>query len=410
MSDRDLQTLDIGWVREQFSLPPKLPFFDNAGGSFTLNRVIEATAAYMRSKPVQLGATYPLSLEAAHEQRAATAALAEFVNARDDEIVLGPSSSSLLDRLARAHRPLLQAGDEVVVSEFDHEANISPWLRLQDQGVTIKWWRLNQDTQRPDPADLQDLLTDRTKLVCVTHCSNIFGDILPVREIADLVHSAGAKVVVDGVAFAPHMQVNVAELDADFYVFSLYKTFGPHLGLMFGKRSLLEGLGNINLEHLPAGSAPYTLQPGGACYELVAGAATVPSYIQELGARVGAKDQEATSALRSAFTAIAYRERRISARILDAINQHPHLSVVGLSELSELRLPIIAFRSSARSSEAVCEELVRHGVAAKYGHFHSIRLIKRLGLDPNDGVVRVSAAHYTSDDDIGALLAALGTV
>lgn len=385
--------LDIAWVREQFSLPENIAFFDNAGGSFTLNRVIDRVAEYMRETPVQLGARHRLSVQASNRLQHATADLAAMIGAQPDEVVIGPASSSLTDRLARAMRGQLRTGDRIIVTQFDHESNISPWLRLADHDLEIVIWELNESTGQVELDDLEALLTERTRLLACTHCTNITGDPVAIGDIRRLTKQAGCQLMVDGVAYAPHRQVNMAELDVDYYVISLYKVFGPHIGLLYGKREALDRLDNINLAHMSRDDVPYKLQPGGTCYELLYGAAGIAHYLQELG----------NGNLGEAFSLITKYEEQLTRQFLNAMNDTDFI-VHGSTGDNPQRLPIMSFHHPKLSAVSICEQLDRHNIAAKHGHFHARRLIQRYGLDPNDGVVRVSMAHYNTSEEVERLI------
>ncbi len=241
MASPSPKTLDLDYVRSQFpGLNRGWTFFDNAGGSQILKGAVERINTFLFEKNVQIGGSYEVSQSAAAALYEARTAAMHLVNAhRPEEIVFGNSTTALLQNLARAMHSQLSAGDEIIITISDHESNIGPWDRLQERGVILKIWPLNKQTLTLDLADLAPLMSERTKLVCVTHCSNILGSINPIREIADFVHDRGAKICVDAVAYAPHRAVDVRAFDVDYYVFSLYKTYGPHYALMYGKYDLL---------------------------------------------------------------------------------------------------------------------------------------------------------------------------
>lgn len=396
---------DIDWVREQFALPENVAFFDNAGGSFTLHSVIERVARYMRESPIQLGGLHRLSQHAADRQRRALESIAHLLACECEELITGPSSSALISRLARALAHEFGPGDEIIVTNFDHESNISPWLGLAERGVKIRFWELNADTRAPELGDFTELLNERTRFVACTQATNILGGILPVEEVCARAHEVGARVLIDGVAYAPHRRVNVGRVDADFYVVSLYKVFGPHLGVMYARRGHLDRLANINLAHLGADSGPYKLQPGGACYELVYGASAIALYWEELGARSGRK---APSHIRAASNAIADYEEALGKVLLDALDELPGVRLLGPTSADrDARLPIYAFTVDDHSSEAVVRALDERGVAVKHGHFHAPRLLNALGIDPAQGVVRASMAHYNTFEEVQRLVRGL---
>ncbi|MCP4661730.1 MAG: aminotransferase class V-fold PLP-dependent enzyme, partial [bacterium] len=219
---RPSPVLDIDFVRRQFpTLNDQWTLFDNAGGSVPLAAVIDTVRDFMTRHPVQLGASYALSEEATERVRAGHEAMAELIHAEADEVVLGPSTTANLRLLTEALRPLWREGDEVVVTNLDHEANVGCWRRLEATGIGIREWRVHPDTAALELADLDALVNERTRLVAFSHCSNIVGAVNDVAAVTRRVHEAGALVCVDGVAFAPHRRVDVKALEVDFYALSL---------------------------------------------------------------------------------------------------------------------------------------------------------------------------------------------
>lgn len=404
----------ITWAREQFAgldQPAQgtaydWAYFDNAGGSFTLRSVIGRVRDYMATTPVQLGASYPLSKLAAERQAEAVSALGAFINAKESrEVVLGPSSTALTWRVALALKPTLKPGDEIIVTNMDHEANRSPWLSLRDAGIVIREWKIDADRWHLPLEQLDELLNERTRLVCFSQCSNILGTIEPVKEITRRVHAAGARVFVDGVAFAPHRPVDVRDWNVDFYVFSLYKVFGPHIGLLYGRSDALLSLSSLNHEYLAAEDIPYRLQPGGANYELTWGAAAIPEHLRTFDKLCGG---DGTGAM--AWKAITEYEMGMMNELLDYLRQRNDVRVLGLTDATHSRLPIMSFIIENHRSRDVVAHLEKHHIAAKHGHFHSRRLLEFLNIEPADGVVRISLAHYNRAEEIARLIGALDEI
>jgi len=222
--------VDIAWVRQQFpALQQNMVFMDNAGGSQTLQPVMDRITRYLTECDVQLGASYATSADAGQRLHETTKMLASWFNAAHvEEVIVGPSTTQLLRNLSLCISQSWQAGDEVIITNCDHEANMACWRDLQKQGIVVKSWRINPHTLQLDVDDLKNLMTERTRLVAVTHVSNILGTINPVKDIAEVVHDGGALICVDGVAYVPHRSIDVQSWDVDFYTFSTYKTFGPH--------------------------------------------------------------------------------------------------------------------------------------------------------------------------------------
>lgn len=399
--------LPVGWVRDQFpALSTSGVLLDNAGGSAPLGRVVDRVAGYLRRWPVQLGATYRESAMASELLDEARRRIAGMMGAGDapdpDELVVGASTSSLISRLARSLAAQFSPGDEIVVTDADHEANISPWRRLEKRGLVVRTWQLNRDTLRLEVDDLVPLLSDRTRIVCFTHASNILGEVMPVAEITRLVQGVGARVCVDGVAYAPHRSLDVRGWGVDFYAFSLYKVYGPHCAVLFCRESALESLANLNHQFMDDYSGPGKLEPGAFPYELLYGAAGVPDYLEELGARV-----KPHGGVQAAFDAIADHERRLTRRLLDFLESSSAVRIMGPQEDVPGNLPTISFTVDNMKSSAVPPLCDRHGIGIRWGHFYAPQLIDRLGLTGRDGVVRVSMVHYNTEAEIDRLIAAL---
>ncbi|HET7587082.1 MAG TPA: cysteine desulfurase-like protein [Gammaproteobacteria bacterium] len=406
-------SLDIDYVRSRFpGLADGWAYFDNAGGSQVLDGVIERVAHYMATSPVQVGASYPVSELATRRQDDAAAAMAGFINARDPaEIIFGPSTTAMIGRLARALAPSLKPGDEIVVTNLDHEANITPWRRLAQQGIQLREWRVRPETFQLHVEDLAPLLNEHTRLVCFTQGSNVVGQLTPLAAATRLAHEHGAEVCIDGVACAAHGAIDVTACDVDYYTFSTYKVFGPHLAVLYGKRDKLLALANLNHEFFDRDALPYKLQPGGATHELVWGTTGVAAYYRDIGQRHGvAPDASLREHVQAAATAFAAHEHALAARLLDFLSSKPNVTIIGDTEAGPDRLPTIAFTVAGRDSATVPPQLDPHRIAIRYGHFYAKRLIDALGLAAQNGVVRVSMAHYNTLEEVDRLIERLQTI
>lgn len=405
-----VQPLDIAWVRGQFpSLTAGWTFFDNAGGSQILHPVVNRLQEYLLTSNVQLGASYEISQMAVERLKAANEFAATYINAADAaEIVMGPSTSMLLRILALCFGATLQPGDEVVVTDCDHEANITPWLELQDRGVVIKTWKTNPESLSLEIADLQLLLTNRTRLVTLTHTSNVLGHINPIQQIADLVHQAGALLCVDGVGYAPHRMIDVQAMDVDFYVFSYYKVYGPHHALLYGKRDLLLKLPGFNHDFIGTEQVPYKFQPGGANYELSYSTLGLKDYLVDLSRHHQDKANTLRQQLIGSFQRITEHEARLSQRLLEFLNGRAKISIIGPSTPDpEVRVPTIAFTIDGVHSATVPRQVDAHHIGIRYGDFYAKRLIQRLGLADQGGVIRVSMVHYNTLEECDHLIKVL---
>ena len=397
----DTPTLQLDYVRQHFpALGGDWTFFDNAGGSQILQPVIDRITEFLHTSNVQLGASYAVSQTATARVTEGAKAMAALINAPDpDEVILGPSTSALFRILAHCWGQTLQPGDEIIVTNCDHEANISPWMELERQGIVVKTWRVNPATLAMDLTDLDALLTPQTRLVAVTHASNVLGTLMPIRQIADRVHAHGALICVDGVAYAPHRQVDVQALDVDFYAFSLYKVYGPHLALLYGKREHLLALPSYNHYFIENTAIPYKFQPGGSSYELSYSLVGITDYFRHL-ARHHWGPQTATDLqgqLRQAFALISEHEATLSDRLLTFLRSKPNVRIIGHTSADPAhRVPTISFVVDGQSSAQIPPQIDPHQIGIRYGHFYALRLIEDLGLLPQDGVVRVSMVHYNT--------------
>ena len=406
-------SLDIDYVRDQFPafsdpLSAKWSFFENAGGSYVPHNVINHLNHFMTSTKVQPYAEFDTSAIAGDNMDQATKLFAEMINANKDEIIIGASTTMNMYVLSNAMRSLLKPGDEVIVTNQDHEANVGAWRRLKEHGVVIKEWRINSENAELEISDLESLLSDRTKIVAVTHCSNIVGSMNDLKSITKLVHQYDAYIIGDGVSYAPHGFPDVKDLDVDFYAFSLYKTYGPHLGLLYGKKEILEQLPNQNHEFLE-GDVPYTLNPGGPNHEELSCLIGVYEYFNNLyqhhfsddGASIRQKMERVNDL-------ISKHEEEIANPLLTYINSRDDIRLIGKNKIeNKNRAPTIAFTINQKSSKEVSSELVKHGIATRNDNFYAWRCLTALGIDTEDGVVRTSMVHYNTHEDVDKLIKAL---
>ncbi len=404
--------LDMEFVHSQFpGLRDDWVFFDNAGGSQTVKGAVDRITEFLFERNVQIGGSYAVSQAAAEALMKGREAGRTLVNAtRPEEIVFGPSTTVLLQTLAAAMRSQLRPGDEIVVTMADHESNIGPWDRLREFGVAVKFWPLHHESYRLRLEDLEPLMTGRTKLVCVTHASNILGRVNPIAEIADFVHARGARICVDAVAYAPHRLIDVRAWDVDYYVFSLYKAYGPHAAMMYGKYDLLCELDGVYHYFYGKDKVPGKLEPGNPSYELAYSTDGIVDYLAALGARHGGTgDRRAKVA--AAYAAITRHEDRLTERLLSWLNARNDCRVIGetVNERST-RVPTIAFKFDGLESGAVARAMDDHGIAIRFGDFHSRRLVEDLGEDGAGGVLRVSMVHYNTLEQVDRLTSALSGI
>jgi cysteine desulfurase family protein (TIGR01976 family) len=391
---------DLDFIRGHFpGLAGEWIYMDNAGGSHVLAGVADRMRDFLLTTPVQHGASYGPSQAAARKVAEATAAVARMINAaRPEEVVMGPSTTFLLQQLARGMADGLRPGDEIVVTNADHEANVGPWRALEARGVVIREWQVDPLTLELPLAGLERLLGPRTRLVAVTHCSNVLGTIMPIAEIARLAHAAGAELCVDGVALAPHRRVDVQALGCDWYVYSFYKTYGPHYAVLWGRHERLLELASLNHGFIGKDRVPYKLQPGNVNYELAYGCAGIPDYLDALG-----HHHEGDP-----FEIMAAHEEALAERLLGWLRARNDVRIIGRSTAArDERVPTINFVAEGRSSSAVVAAVDPHRIGIRFGDFYARRLVEALGLAGQDGVVRVSMVHYNTLEEVDRLIVAL---
>ena len=294
------------------------------------------------------------------------AAAATLVNAaKPSEVIIGPSTTMLLHTLANCMSQTLKEGDEIIVTDCDHESNIGPWLKLSDHGVAVKFWNINPDSLALELEDLDSLMTDRTRLVAVTHTSNILGSIFPIRDITRFVHSRGSLICVDGVAFAPHRRVDVQELEVDFYAMSFYKLFGPHQAMLFGKHDELLRLPGMNHYFVENDEVPYKFQPGNVNYELSYSLTGIVDYLNEFAVEHGLahKDPDTQRQIDSVFDCISRHEERLAERLLAFLRSRSNVRIIGNQSSDRAqRVPTISFTVDDRLSSEIPPKIDTHRI------------------------------------------------
>ncbi|MEP2680266.1 MAG: aminotransferase class V-fold PLP-dependent enzyme [Sulfitobacter sp.] len=401
--------IDLDFVRPHFpGLQSKWAYFDNAGGSQILQGAMDRITEFLTHRNVQIGGTYDTSVAAAEALLSGRRAIQTLVNAeRPEEIVFGHSTTALVQILANSMRSQFAPGDEIIISIGDHESNIGPWDRLREFGVEIKFWPIDKETQKPRLEHLEPLMTDRTRLVCVHHVSNILGQANPIADYARFVHERGAKICVDGVAFAPHRAIDVTGWDVDYYVFSLYKCYGPHNAVMYGKYDLLAKLDGQYHYFYGKDKVPGKLEPGNPNYELAYSATGIVGYLMALGEHEGAEGS-ARDKILSAYAAITRQEDMLTDRLLTYLRGRNDCRIIGPdSNDGSTRVPTISFKLDGQDSGAVAKAVEAHDIAIRFGDFHARRLVEYLGEDGDSGVIRVSMVHYNSAEQVDRLCQAL---
>lgn len=404
--------LDINWVRAQFPAfsEPTLQgqaFFENAGGSYTCKPVLDRLTRYYTQRKVQPYAPYEASRLAGEEMDEARRRLAAMMGVATDELSFGPSTTQNTYVLAQAFRQHLSQGDAIVVTNQDHEANSGPWRRLANEGFELREWQIDPETGHLDPAALDDLLGDgKVKLVCFPHCSNVVGEINDVAAICAKVRAAGAYSCVDGVSYAPHGFVDVDALGADIYLFSAYKTYGPHQGIMVIRRALGEALPN-QAHYFNADSLYKRFTPAGPDHAQVAASAGMADYMAALATHHGLGGDEKTLAA-GAHDLMRAHEVTLLQPLLDYAAAKNSVRLLGPSQ-AEARAPTVSLVSEV-AGEALAASLAPLGIMAGGGDFYAVRALKAQGVAPEHGVLRVSFTHYTRAEEVSKLIEALEQV
>jgi len=391
-------------IRSAFpALAGETVFLENAGGSQVPAVVADGIRDYMVSSYVQLGAGYGLSQEATKLVDEAHDFVRLLFNGSDGEVILGPSTSALLQMLSTSYSKVLSPGDEVVVAQIGHEANIGPWKKLECFGIELKWWEMDTGDFTSPLESLEELLNDRTALVAFPHVSNLLGEILDVPAITEIAHRAGARVVVDGVAYAPHRAMDVTAWDVDFYAYSTYKVYGPHMAAMWASRDALSELQGPNHFFIPDDEVSYKFELGGVSHEGCAGILGLRDY---LGSLAGEGESCALDrmAVEHAFDLMTACELPLQARLVEYLQSRSNVRIIGPNHSGPKRVGTISFVHDSKTSREITEVIDQSDIAIRHGHMYAYHLCEALGMDPEDGVVRVSLVHYNTPGEIERLI------
>jgi cysteine desulfurase family protein (TIGR01976 family) len=404
--------LDVDFCRSFF--PPLAngdAYLENAGGSYAPRQVIGALEAYMRECQCQPGWRFAASRSARERLDRSRNLMAEAINADRDEIVIGPSTTLNVYVLAHALAPLLEPGSEIVVTNQDHEANGGAWRRLADSGVVVREWRIDPRTGDLDADALDELLGPRTRLVCFPHVSNIVGSVNDARAITAKAHAVGAMVCIDGVATVAHHLPDMKALDADFYLFSVYKMYGPHLAVMYAKRAHMQAASNQN-HFFHESNVPEKLHPGGLSYESAASVAGIVDYLEAVYAHhFGAEDNDLRTRLNKVYGLFQDQEASLMARALDYLAGRSDIRLIGRESSDPARrAPTFSVTVAGREPADIAAGLAERGVCVGHGHFYGYRCVDALGIDPAKGVLRFSMVHYNSLDEVDRFTAEMDAI
>lgn len=402
MSTVSLPSVDT--IRAQFpSLAEGFAFMDNAGGSQVPKVVADAITDYLLRSNAQIGADYPASQRATKTVDDAHEWMNVFMGGGNaGRAILGASSSALCRMIAECYGDALKPGDEVIVAESGHEANVFPWINLARRGMVVKIWEANPETGVCDVAALATLLSPNTKVVAFPHVSNILGQVEDIGPCIAMAKQAGARVVVDGVAYAPHLAMEADKWGVDWYVFSCYKVFGPHVAAMWGRHEAFAELTGPNHPFIAKDYLPTKFELGGANPESCAGLLALRPYLCLVADRPEADAQTVSEA----FQIFEGLERPLTEQFLQFLARKPKVRIVG-PDMTRARLATISFTHETVSSKEIADAAMSQNVGMRWGNFYSVRLLQRLGIDPETGVARASFAHYNTTAEVDRLITAL---
>jgi cysteine desulfurase family protein (TIGR01976 family) len=391
-------------------------FLDGPGGTQVHGSVIEAMSRYLTEANSNAHGTFLYSHRTDETTTAARRALADFLNAsRPEEIVFGPNMTTLTFNLSRVIGRTLSPGDEIVVTRLDHDANIAPWLALEERGAVVRHVDFDPTDCTLDMAGMEEAITPRTRLVAVGYASNAVGTINDVRRIAALAHAAGAWIYVDSVHYAPHGPIDVQAIDCDFLVCSTYKFFGPHLGALYGRYELLEALPAYKVRPAPD-EPPEKFETGTKSFEALAGATAAVDYLASVGRRFGeefAGDfpgfEGRRRDVKAGLAAIRAYERGQCQRMVDGLQEIPGLRIYGITDPARFdqRVPTASFTLEGLTPEEVARRLDAANIFVWDGNFYALAVTERLGLEDHGGLVRVGLAHYNTTEEVDTLLGML---
>ncbi|MGD1996593.1 MAG: cysteine desulfurase-like protein [Anaerolineae bacterium] len=392
-------------------------YLDGPGGTQAPKKVMAAMQEYLVQANANTHGAFLTSRRTDETIARARQAAADFLNAPSpEEIVFGPNMTTLTFHLSHALERELSSGDEVVVTWLDHDANIAPWLRLEEKGVVVRWADFHPETCTLDLEELRCLLNKRTRLVAVGYASNAVGTINDVAQITAWAHDVGAWTYVDAVHYAPHGPIDVQAVGCDFLVCSAYKFFGPHVGILWGRRELLEHLRPDKVRPAPD-EVPDRFETGTQNHEGLAGLVAAVDYLAGVGRRFGTPYAERFATLsgrrlylKTALTAIQVYERDLGWRLIEGLQEIPGLHIWGITDptLSAWRVPTVSFTLEGLTPHEVARRLADEGIFVWDGNFYALAVTERLGLEKEGGLVRVGLAHYNTSEEVERFLGAMG--
>jgi cysteine desulfurase family protein (TIGR01976 family) len=416
-------SLDLEAIREQFpALNRPAIFLDNPGGTQIAHQSLDRIVAYLCDCNANHGGQFATSRESDAVIEQARSEMAAFLNASEpEEIILGPNMTTLTFRIGRALAPTFREGETVVVTRLDHDANVTPWTRMaEDRGMNVRVVDFDPETGLLDMNDMQAAIEAGPRLVAVGYASNALGTINPIRKISQMAHQVGALVYVDAVQYAPHGPIDVQNLGCDFLACSAYKFFGPHVGILYGRRDLLESLRAYRVRPAPA-DAPGKFETGTNNFEGIAGLLGALEYLAWVGETFGGELSDIFSEdysgraliYKQAMSAIRSYEYEVSRKFIEVLDSVPGLRIYGPAETRTLdqRVPTFSFTLPGHSAEEAARRLDEHNIFVWDGNFYALNVTERLGLErPGAGLIRTGAVHYNTLEEIEQLGEALHAI
>jgi len=408
---------DVAWVRLQFPALSEsvngqpAAFLDGPGGTQVPHKVILAISDYLQHSNANTCGAYATSRRTDAVIAGARAAMADFLGCDADEIVFGPNMTTLTFALSRSIGRELGPGHEIVVTHLDHDANVSTWRSLEERGVTVRFADIQENDCTLDMQHLARQITAKTKLVAVGYASNAVGTINDVKEVVRLAHQVGALAFVDAVHYGPHGLIDVRSIDCEFLACSTYKFFGPHMGVLYGKREHLKRLQPYKVRAL-VNEVPNRWEMGTLNHECIAGITACVEYLADLGRHVNSKSTNRRSALLSAFQTIQAYERTLAERMLRGLLDIPGLKVYGITDLQKLanRTPTFAVRVDGHTPLELATKLGDRGFFTWDGNYYALNLTERLDVEKSGGFLRIGLVHYNTAEEVDGVVAALQAI
>jgi cysteine desulfurase family protein (TIGR01976 family) len=410
----DIAALDISRLRSQFpSLSQTVAgqpavFLDGPGGTQVPQRVIDAISGYLKNSNANTCGAYATSQHTNAKIAEARAAMADFFGCDHDEVVFGPNMTTLTFAISRSIGRELGPGDEILLTHLDHDANVSPWRALEERGVTIRFVDINEDDCTLNMTDLAQKISSRTRVVAVGYASNAVGTINDVKEIVRLAHHKGALAYIDAVHYAPHGPIDVPGLDCDFLVCSSYKFFGPHMGILYGKREHLQRLQPYKVR-ANTNAIPNCWEWGTLNHECIAGITACVDYLADLGRQVDPSASTRRTALLAAYSAIQQHEHGLAEILISGLLTISGLKLYGIRDTGKLdrRCPTAAVRIAGHTPLELATKLGERGFFTWDGNYYALNLSERLDVEKDGGFLRIGLAHYNTAEEVQRFLSAL---